>query len=613
MKIFQPSTGSGSGGAGGTIGGTVTGGTPNSILYVDPSGDLGQDNPAFTYLQGTHQMQLGSTSTGIVAFNTADEVTNFEKMTASWSGNTYSITSSAGGTGIARNIVIGNSSTAALTQSPQSIDVNRTGGQTTVLSVSGSYTSSSATQAGASIWPTINQTSTAGYRGLWITPFEQATGSGSHLLIDAGINSAAGGVGTHNSKFSVDDTGNVLATGNLTLAGTGSIVTSGTSNTFGAASTGTSIVNISGTLSTSILSSTQGRLFSVDAGTLTRSADSGTIALNAISSFGTSTLIANSAVTYTTAATLYIDGAPISSTNVTQSNSAALYVNSGEAIFQGGASSQFPTTTGNFNLVGSVGIGSSATASLQFSGSSGVNYRNTFNGQTSQVLTVGNNYANVIVGSSPITTGASGTNAFVANLVVNPMGTISNGGGGVPTNSATLYVGGSSVGATNAFAFYVNTGLSYLGGGVLIAGTTRLSGLMTTYNNIATTGWGVPAIYGTGRSTAQTAAVASVATYTVGAADGSFWISANANVTAFVAGTFNVTCAYTDEGNTSRTVSLNFSSITGTLGIAIAAAGAFEGIPLHIRAKASTAITIATTGTFTSVTYNVEGNIAQIA
>lgn len=143
-------------------------------------------------------------------------------------------------------------------------------------------------------------------------------------------------------------------------------------------------------------------------------------------------------------------------------------------------------------------------------------------------------------------------------------------------------------------------------------GTIQMGTKVTKYNAISTAGWGVPAIYGSGRSTAQTAAVASVATYTVGGADSSFLVSANANITAFVAGTFNVTVAYTDETNTAQTLKLNFSSVTGTLGIALAATGPFEGIPAHIRCKASTAITIATAGTFTSLTYNVEGTITQI-
>lgn len=139
------------------------------------------------------------------------------------------------------------------------------------------------------------------------------------------------------------------------------------------------------------------------------------------------------------------------------------------------------------------------------------------------------------------------------------------------------------------------------------------AGQINKYKSITTVGWGIPAIYGSGRSTAQTAAVASVATYTCGAADGSFEISANANITAFIAGTFNIQVDYTDETNSSRTLTLNFSSLTGTIGIALAAAGPFEGLVSHIRCKASTAITVKTTGTFTSLTYNVETIIKQTA
>lgn len=75
--------------------------------------------------------------------------------------------------------------------------------------------------------------------------------------------------------------------------------------------------------------------------------------------------------------------------------------------------------------------------------------------------------------------------------------------------------------------------------------------------------------------------------------------------------------AYTDEGNTARTVTMNFSTLAGVISNAaitnVAGAVPYEGVPLHIRCKASTAITIATTGTFTAVTYNVEGNIIRTA
>lgn len=120
----------------------------------------------------------------------------------------------------------------------------------------------------------------------------------------------------------------------------------------------------------------------------------------------------------------------------------------------------------------------------------------------------------------------------------------------------------------------------------------------------------------TGRSTAQTAAVASVATYTLGAEDQTFEVSANVLVTTSSAENFTVTYAYTDEGNTARTGTFNFQLLAGTVGTAIAAANGavpYNGIPVHIRCKASTTITIATTGTFTGATYNAEGVIKRIA
>jgi hypothetical protein len=144
----------------------------------------------------------------------------------------------------------------------------------------------------------------------------------------------------------------------------------------------------------------------------------------------------------------------------------------------------------------------------------------------------------------------------------------------------------------------------------------QLGTRITKYNNIATVAGGVPAIYGQGRLTGQTAAVSTVAAYTVGAADASFVINANVLVTASTTHNFTVTCAYTDEGNTSRTLTLAFFNLAGNLVTSIAnSAGAFpyQGIPVQIRAKSGTSITIATTGTFTTVTYNVEGYISQLS
>lgn len=201
---------------------------------------------------------------------------------------------------------------------------------------------------------------------------------------------------------------------------------------------------------------------------------------------------------------------------------------------------------------------------------------------------------------------------------------------GTITGTLTNFYGvkNNGVAATNHWFLYETGGMQSSHKGSLrlgdntapttlldIAGTLTMSsgGKVTRYNNVATTGWGSPAVYGTGRSTAQTGDVASVAAYTMGAADGSVIVSCNLLMTAFTAGTQSVQIAYTDEGSTARTLTLTVSSVGGALGTTIGATGAFEGVPLHLRCKASTAITIKTVGTAFTGTYNVEGNIMQIA
>lgn len=170
----------------------------------------------------------------------------------------------------------------------------------------------------------------------------------------------------------------------------------------------------------------------------------------------------------------------------------------------------------------------------------------------------------------------------------------------------------SSITADNELMRADGTTGTIQGSGIIASDT----GIITTYGGVATNGKGFPAIYKVGRSTSQTAAVASVAAYTNGAADGTFEVSANVRVVTATTHNFTVEVTYTDEGNTARTMTLAFIVLAGTVTTAIAnAAGAvpYAGIPVHIRVKASTAITIKTTGTFTTVNYNVEGVIKQIA
>ena len=120
----------------------------------------------------------------------------------------------------------------------------------------------------------------------------------------------------------------------------------------------------------------------------------------------------------------------------------------------------------------------------------------------------------------------------------------------------------------------------------------------------------------TGRSTAQTAAVASVATLTVGGSDATYEISGNILVTTSGSESFSLQVDFTDEGNTARTATIPLVRIStgGFTATTISASGAvpYPSSSIQIRAKASTAITIKTSGTFTGCTYNVEGRIQRL-
>ena len=151
----------------------------------------------------------------------------------------------------------------------------------------------------------------------------------------------------------------------------------------------------------------------------------------------------------------------------------------------------------------------------------------------------------------------------------------------------------------------------------IAGGDLAISEQISSLGGVSSAGtFGVPVVVAVGRSTAQTAAVGSISTFTVGASDGSFEISANVNVTTSTTHNFTVDCTYTDEGNTTRTLTLGFTQLSGATFITaitnVTGAGPYESPVYHIRCKAATAITFATVGVFTTVTYNVEGIIKQV-
>lgn len=229
--------------------------------------------------------------------------------------------------------------------------------------------------------------------------------------------------------------------------------------------------------------------------------------------------------------------------------------------------------------------------------------RNTIAGVITNNQTSGTNTRIMVLGTFNAKDLILGTNSTERMRIL----AAGNTGIGVANPTAVLHLKAGTASASSApLKFNLGTNMT-----TAEAGAEEYDGTNLFFTPTGTIRKSIPTIV-MGRQTAQTAADASVVTQTVGAADASYEISMNVLVTTSTVHSFTCTVTYTDEGNTSRTVTLNFSTLAGTLTPTIAnATGAapYEGVPLHIRAKGGTTITLATTGTFTTVTYNVEGRI----
>lgn len=296
-----------------------------------------------------------------------------------------------------------------------------------------------------------------------------------------------------------------------------------------------------------------------------------------------------------------------------------MFITVGNATGSSGAPGDLTVTgsgaTGNKTTSGA---GNTGGRILVTSGQGQPNSNASGTGAAGGVLTLTAGAGGAVSGSTTIIAGNGG----VASLIAGAGGNASTGTNRTPGNGGNVVIGAGAAGTGTAGSGVAGTNGSVLiqVAGVTVASATptgwSVAGTTVSYNGITTVGWGIPAIYGTGRSAAQTAAVGTVATYTVGASDGSFEISANVLVTTSSAESFTVTCAYTDEGNTARTATLGFSLVAGTaITTTVASANGavpYMGRPIRIRCKAATAITVATTGTFTGATYNVEADIMQV-
>lgn len=433
---------------------------------------------------------------------------------------------------------------------------------TSVLAFTTQTTNSASTASptnnyGTLIQTTGSQTSAADFYGLIVND-TGTFGSGTHYLFDA--------------RLSGTSKGHIDASGNISMAGS----LNGTQVAIGAGSASTPSVVETGTSTGLYFTATPAIGFTV-----------------AGSSVGTWT-----ATGLTAAQNLSVNGnffAQSSATvafGLTAGNIAYSY---GNAIVNGYTA--FGTTPQTYTLTGTV-----SPANFQ------ATYFGIPNFTNASVSTI-TNLATVTIAGAPTVAGSQAATNFWALQVL-----AGNVNIAATTASTNLTTGALVVGGGVGVAGTV-TASNIISGNVVQGATLVLSGKVTNYNNVLTAGIGVVPVVSAPRSTAVTNATASLTAYTVPAADSSFKVSANVLVTATTAAAMTVTCTYTDEGNTSRTFTLGFTQLAGATVISsitnVTGTGPYVGLTYHIRAKASSTITFATTGTVTGITYNVEGSVIQ--
>lgn len=433
------------------------------------------------------------------------------------------------------------------------------------------FTLTSGVATAAATWASVNHDFGSGtVTGAGVLSVTNATvatsGVAAALVVTGGVAATSEYIaGAATTGIAVQHTASALTSGqmmNLTLSGSSAVVTSAsTGSILTLASTTTGFTAATHRLAQIISSGANSNASAIVQGLAISVTNTGTTNTNtALSLAASGGSTANYALN-ATAGLVKIDDV----TAATSPTAGAVIVGGGIAT---GAASWF---TGNLTFNAAATIGTS-TGTLTFTSTS-----------TNEIVFSSGNRTHIGGTANAVTAG--GTNDLYIFNGVAPVGTIANG-----------------------YSIY-----SASGNPVIL----NSAGHTITVPAPAVTGASVPLTVVDSRSTAQTGAVASVAAYTVGTADATLVVSANVLVTTATDHSFTVTCAYTDEGNTARTLTLSFTLVAGgSLVTSVANANGavpYMGVVQQIRCKASTTVTIATTGTFTTVTYNVEGLISKVA
>lgn len=172
-------------------------------------------------------------------YNTANQTADYERAYQRWNGNIYTIGTENIGAGQGRAIQIAGGLTSLTLNSAGAVKgVITTGASTSltteVLQIFSNFTSPSLIQKILTLVPTITQSGTGGFTGLFISAYLATVGSGTKLLIDVGTSTAALGA-THTSFFNITSAG-VINFASVPLVGGVSMKAAASADTATAAS-----------------------------------------------------------------------------------------------------------------------------------------------------------------------------------------------------------------------------------------------------------------------------------------------------------------------------------------------------------------------------------------
>lgn len=187
------------------------------IVEFGTTGESVSGNVAIGTTTATNSLTL-ATSNDFALYNTADQITNYERIRLFFAANVAKLITENSGTGVARNLVLGTPNKqftifdGASTAGFYGFAAGSSAANVYGSVFSGIWNSTSGINGIAVINPTISQTSTAGYSALLINPTESSTGSGVKNLIQAQTGSV--------DEFTVSDTGTGYFAGNVSIGTT---------------------------------------------------------------------------------------------------------------------------------------------------------------------------------------------------------------------------------------------------------------------------------------------------------------------------------------------------------------------------------------------------------